>query len=51
MESNNNGYERKEIIKKHYKPIRSVLELDWGNIVSAADDEVITIWKSGVLVD
>lgn len=50
-ESNSYGYERKEIIKKHYKPIRSVIELDWGNIVSAADDGVIIIWKSGVLVD
>ncbi len=33
LESNNNGYERKEIIKKHYKSIRSIIELDWGNIV------------------
>ena len=47
----NNGYERKETITKHYKPIRSVIELDWGNIVSAGEDGVIIIWKSGVLVD
>ena len=48
---NNNKYERKETITKHNKPIRSVIELDWGNIVSAGDDGVIIIWKSGILVD
>ena len=50
-ESNDNGYEEKEKSEKHYKPINSVIELDWGNIVSAGDDGVIIIWKSGVLVD
>ena len=50
-EPTGNGYERKETIRKHYKTIKSVIELDWGNIVSAGDDGVIIIWKSGVLVD
>ncbi len=50
-EPNKNGFEIKEVIKKHYRPIRSVIELDWGNIVSAGEDGVIIIWKSGVLFD
>ena len=50
-ESKNDGYEEKEVIRKHYKPIRSVIELDLGNIVSAGDDGVIIIWKTGVLDD
>ena len=50
-EPKNNGYERKETIRKHYKPIKSVIELDWGNIASAGDDGAIIIWKCGSLVD
>ena len=46
-----NGYEIKETIKKHYKPIKSIIELDWGNLVSAGQDGVIIIWNSGVLTD
>ena len=49
--NNNNGYERKETITKHNKPIRSVIELDWGNIASAGDEGVIIIWKSGILFE
>ena len=50
-EPKNDGYEEKEVIQKHYKPINSVIELDWGNIVSAGDEGVIIIWKSGILDD
>ena len=50
-EHNNKGFEIKEIIYKHYKPIRAIVELDWGNIVSAGDDGTIIIWKNGVLID
>lgn len=49
--SDNNGYKRKETIIKHYKPIRAIIELDWGNIVSAGEDGIMIIWKSGVLAD
>ena len=48
---NKNGYEEKEIIKKHYKSIKSIIELDWGNIASAGEDGVIIIWKSGFIID
>ena len=50
-EPKNNGYERRETIRKHYKPIKSVIELDWGNIASAGDDGAIIIWKCGSLID
>ena len=50
-ESKNDGYEEKEKIEKHYRKIKSVIELDWGNIVSAGEDGVIIIWKNGVLDD
>ena len=40
-----------ETIKKHYKPIKSIIELDWGNVVSAGEDGVIIIYKSGILFD
>ena len=48
---NKNVYEEKEIIKKHYKSIKSIIELDWGNVASAGEDGVIIIWKSGVIID
>lgn len=51
FEENKNIYEEKEIIKKHYKSIKSIIELDWGNIASAGEDGVIIIWKSGVIND
>ena len=50
-EKSGNDYLLKENIKKHLKKITSVLELDWGNVVSSGEDGVIIIWKSGVLYD
>lgn len=50
-EPKDKGFEIKETITKHNKTIKSIIELDWGNIVSAGDDGLIIIWKSGVLVD
>ncbi len=41
----------KENIKKYFKKITSVMELDWGNVVSAGEDGVIIVWKSGILYD
>jgi len=46
-----NEYCLKENIKKHLKKITAVMELDWGNVVSAGEDGIIIIWKSGVLYD
>ena len=50
-EKTGNNYSIKENIKKHFKQITSVIELDWGNVVSAGIDGVIIVWKSGVLYD
>ena len=50
-EKNGNEYCVKENIKKHLKKITDVIELDWGNVVSAGEDGVIIIWKSGILYD
>ena len=50
-EENKNVFEEKEIINKHYKRIKSIIELDWGNVASAGEDGVIIIWKSGVISD
>ena len=50
-EKNGNEYCIKENIKKHLKKITDVMELDWGNVVSAGEDGVIIIWKSGILYD
>jgi hypothetical protein len=41
----------KENIKKYFKKITAVMELDWGNVVSAGEDGVIIVWKSGILYD
>ena len=46
-----NSYEKREKISKHYKNIKSIIELDWGNVASAGEDGVIIIWKNGVLFD
>ena len=35
----------------YFKKITSVMELDWGNVVSAGEDGVIIVWKSGILYD
>ena len=50
-EKSGDYYLIKENIKKHLKKITSVIELDWGNVVSSGEDGVIIIWKSGVLYD
>ena len=50
-EKTGNNYSIKENIKKHFKQITAVMELDWGNVVSAGIDGVIIVWKSGVLYD
>lgn len=50
-EKNGDDYFVKENIKKHLKQIKAVIELDWGNVVSAGEDGVIIVWKSGVLYD
>ena len=50
-EKSGDYYLIKENIKKHLKKITSVVELDWGNVVSADENGVIIVWKSGVLYD
>ena len=50
-EKTGNNYSIKENVKKHFKQITAVMELDWGNVVSAGIDGVIIVWKSGVLYD
>ena len=50
-EKNGDYYIEKENIKKHLKKITAIVELDWGNVVSAGTDGVIIVWKSGVLYD
>ena len=50
-EKSGDEYILKENIKKHLKKITAVMELDWGNVVSAGEDGVMIVWKSGMLYD
>ena len=46
-----NGFVRKEVLREHKKGVNGVLELSDGRMASYGMDNVIIIWKNGIMFE